>query len=94
MFGELFEYRDLPNTLILLLQASLGHWNFGIYDQLEIGSMYGIGFEIIVMIINTLLFLNLVIAILTETYVRFAKVQLGLYYDGVVDAITNLKYDK
>lgn len=94
VFGELFEYRDLQNTLILLLQASLGQWDLRIYDNLEIGPMYGVGFQVVVMIINTLLFLNLVIAILTETYVRFAKVQLGLYYDGVVDAISNLKYDK
>ena len=43
---------------------------------------------------NLILLLNLVIAILTETYIRFSKVQLGLYYDGVVDAISNLKYDK
>jgi hypothetical protein len=43
---------------------------------------------------NLILLLNLVIAILTETYIRFSKVKLGLYYDGVVDAISTLKYDK
>lgn len=43
---------------------------------------------------NMILFLNLVIAILTETYSRFSRFQLGLYYDGVVDAISSLKYDK
>ena len=43
---------------------------------------------------NLILLLNLVIAILTETYIRFSKVKLGLYYDGVVDAISALKYDK
>jgi hypothetical protein len=43
---------------------------------------------------NLILLLNLVIAILTDTYIRFSKVKLGLYYDGVVDAISSLKYDK
>jgi Polycystin cation channel len=74
IFGELNEYRDLPNTLILLLQASLGSSDYTIYNQLEIGPMYGIGFHVVVVIMNMILLLNLVIAILTETYVRFAKV--------------------
>lgn len=56
--------------------------------------MFGIVFHVVVVIMNLILLLNLVIAILTETYIRFSKVQLGLYYDGVVDAISNLKYDK
>lgn len=41
-----------------------------------------------------ILLLNLVVAILSETYSRFSKVKLGLYYDGIVDAISCLKYDK
>ena len=94
IFGELHEYRDLPNTLILLLETSLGQWDFKIYDDLAIGRMFGIVFHVVVVIMNLILLLNLVIAILTETYIRFSKVQLGLYYDGVVDAISNLKYDK
>lgn len=94
IFGELHEYRDLPNTLILLLQTSLGQWDFSIYDNLPIGSMFGVVFHIIVIIMNLILLLNLVIAILTDTYIKFSKVKLGLYYDGVVDAISSLKYDK
>jgi hypothetical protein len=94
IFGELYEYRDLQNTLIMLLESSLGQWDFNIYNDLKIGPMYGVGYHIIVITVNMILLLNLVIAILTETYVRFSKVKLGLYYDGVVDAISNFKYDK
>jgi hypothetical protein len=84
----------LTDTVILLLQTSLGSWDFNIYNELEIGSTFGIIFHVIVIIMNLILLLNLVIAILTETYIRFSKVKLGLYYDGVVDAISALKYDK
>lgn len=94
IFGELEEYNGLTDTVILLLQTSLGQWDFSIYDKLEIGATFGIIFHVIVIIMNLILLLNLVIAILTETYIRFSKVKLGLYYDGVVDAISALKYDK
>jgi hypothetical protein len=94
IFGELPEYHGLTDTVILLLQTSLGSWDFNIYNELEIGSTFGIIFHVIVIIMNLILLLNLVIAILTETYIRFSKVKLGLYYDGVVDAISALKYDK
>ena len=94
IFGELPEYSGLTDTVILLLQTSLGQWDFSIYNELEIGATFGIIFHVIVIIMNLILLLNLVIAILTETYIRFSKVKLGLYYDGVVDAISSLKYDK
>jgi hypothetical protein len=38
--------------------------------------------------------INLAIALMTDTYLKLSKVKLGLYYDGVVDAISALKYDK
>jgi hypothetical protein len=94
IFGEIEEYRDLPNTLVLLLQASMGSWDFTIYDDLSIGRMWGILFIVIVIIINMIMLLNFVIAILNSTYMRFSKVKLGLYYDGVVDAISIFKFDK
>lgn len=65
IFGELYEYRDLPNTLILLLQASLGKWDFEIYNQLKIGPSWGILFIVVVIIVNMIMLLNFVIAILT-----------------------------
>lgn len=73
LFGELPEYSSLPDTLILLIQTSFGTWNFEIYKDLKIGSKVGIVFHVIVIIMNMILFLNLVIAILTETYARFSR---------------------
>ena len=74
LFGELKEYSSLTDTLILLIQTSFGTWDFHIYDTLQIGSKVGIVFHCVVIIMNMILFLNLVIAILTETYSRFSKV--------------------
>lgn len=94
VFGELPAYATLTDTLILLVSSSFGQWDFKIYDDCPLGRNIGIAFHVIVLIINMILLLNLVIAILTETYGRFSKVKLGLYYDGIVDAISSLKYDK
>jgi hypothetical protein len=44
IFGELPEYQSLSSTLLLLLQSSLGQWDFSIYDDVEIGAMYGVAF--------------------------------------------------
>jgi len=39
-----------------------------------------------------IIFVNLVIAILSETYIRLANEKLGLFYDGVIEAIYAYKY--
>jgi len=49
---------------------------------------------VIVIIINMIVLINLAIALMSDTYLKLSKVKLGLYYDGVVDAISALKYDK
>lgn len=72
----------------------MGTWNFRIYDDFSLGPYIGKVFHIVVIIVNMILFLNLVVAVLSETYSRFSKVKLGFYYDGVVDAISSVKYDK
>jgi hypothetical protein len=72
----------------------MGEWDLTIYDDLSLGRTVGQVYHCLVIIVNLILLLNLVIAILAETYARFSQLKLGLYYDGVVDAISQYKYDK
>ena len=44
------------------------------------------------MILNMIIFVNLVIAVLSETYLRLASQKLGLFYDGVIEVIHAYKY--
>jgi len=46
------------------------------------------------MILNMIIFVNLVIAVLSETYLRLASQKLGLFYDGVIEVIHAYKYKK
>ena len=71
----------------MFFESSMGEWDLTIYDNLKLGASVGQIFHLLVIILNLILLLNLVIAILSETYVRFADKSLGLYYDGVIEAI-------
>ena len=48
---------------------------------------FGIIFHTIVICINMLLLLNLVIAIMADTWTTLSEVKLGLYLKGIVESI-------
>ena len=48
---------------------------------------FGIIFHTIVICINMLLLLNLVIAIMADTWATLSEVKLGLYLKGIVESI-------
>ena len=45
-------------------------------------------------IVNLLLLLNLVIAIMSDTYANLSQVKLGLYLQGIIESISSYKNDK
>lgn len=51
-------------------------------------------FNIIAIVVNTVIMNNLVIAILTDTYSSLASFTLGLYYDSIIASIPSMKYNK
>ena len=59
----------------------MGDWDFDIYEDAGSDSKkwYGIVFHIAVIAVNMLLLVNLVIAIMTDTYRIYAEVNLGLF---------------
>jgi hypothetical protein len=56
------------------------------------GKLFQEIFELGQTILNMIIFVNLVIAILSETYIRLANEKLGLFYDGVIEVIHAYKY--
>jgi hypothetical protein len=54
------------------------------YDGFSLGDKYGEIWQMIMIVVNMILFLNLTIAILSETYNRLTTNRLGLYYDGLI----------
>ena len=63
----------------MFFATALGDWDFDIYEDLGEQKYYGIVFHVIVISVGMLLLLNLIIAIMSDTYSKFAALKLGLY---------------
>ena len=84
-FGMLKPYETLWDAFILQFSTSMGVFDFNIYNDMgETKKYYGIAFHGVVLLANMLLMLNLVIAIMSDTYSRLSEVQLGLYSVGII----------
>ena len=84
-FGMLEPYETLWDAFILHFATSMGVFDFTIYNEMgETKKYYGIAFHGVVLLANMLLMLNLVIAIMSDTYSRLSEVQLGLYSVGII----------
>ena len=93
-FGSIEEYGTLSGTVIMFTESALGNWNFGIYDVMGDKKYIGIIFHTILICVNMLLLLNLVIAIMADTWATLSEVKLGLYLKGIVEAIPAYQNDK
>merc|ERR1712176_578913 len=74
-FGNLEQYNTLSGTLVMFFESALGTWDMTIYDKAgsDNKKWFGILFHVAVLIINMVLMLNLVIAILSDTYSAFSN---------------------
>ena len=84
LFNELPAYESLWAAFVIQFEASLDNWSLKIYDDLSLGETRGQIFQMLSVTLNMILMLNLVIAILSETYARLAPQSLGLFYDGLI----------
>jgi hypothetical protein len=94
IFGDMEEYGSFIKVLILFFESALGQWNFEIYEHSQYPPLFGQTFHMLVIMLNMIMFVNLMIAILSETYQRLSIQKLGLYYDGVIEVIPAYKYKK
>ena len=94
-FGMLEEYETLWDAFILHFATSMGGFNFNMYTPMgDEKKYYGIVFHKMVLLCTLLLMVNLVIAIMSDTYARLSEVQLGLYSVGIIEVFPSYRYDK
>ena len=68
-FGHLQCYETIFDALVLLFSSALGEYDLTIYDELGDDKKFiGIGFHVMFLACNLLLLLNLIIAIMADTY--------------------------
>ena len=63
--------------------TGLGNYKLEVFDNESI-PLNGKVFIVICVIINSIVFLNFIIAILADTYSNLSTKSLGLYYDGII----------
>jgi hypothetical protein len=74
-FGMLKPYETLWDAFIMFFATAMGDFDFDMYEEMgPTKKYYGIGFHVVVILCNLLLMLNLVIAIMSDTYARFSEV--------------------
>ena len=93
LFSEIESLDELFKVIVVHFELSLGNWVLSIYDEFSLGNTFPVIFHCTSVVINMILMLNLVIAILSETYARLASQRLGLYYDGLIASLPAYQYD-
>ena len=85
---------DLFEAMRTYVMASLGNFDIYQYDVLEGWKKYfGIGMHVTVLFSNMILMLNLLIAIMSDTYAELAEVRTGLFWGSVIAEMPKIEYD-
>lgn len=100
LFASLPDFHDLADVIVYFFEAGMGNWNNVVFkkenEEGEVNNItkwLGIGFLIIFLIINLILMLNLVIAILANTYSLYEVISNGLYYKVLIDMFSITEWD-
>jgi len=98
IFGPVPEFITLTSTFIMLFQVSFGNWDFTIFDKLgeeyNLTYMYlGKVYLIVYILFNAVVFVNLMVALLTNTHSSYALIVKGLYSNNINQIANTYKHD-
>lgn len=75
------DFKDLFSATRTYFEGSLGSFNLRQYDELPGWQRYyGFGLHSAVLFLNMLIMVNLLVAIMSDEYVRLSEVRIGLYW--------------
>ena len=79
-----------------MLEISMGQWDLTIYDEIESPRRKFIGklFELFVTVTNMLVLVNLIIAIMSDTYAYYVGYRKGLFSKNIIEAVPSYMNDK
>jgi len=101
IFGSLEAFQSTFQVFIVFFESALGEWDNEIFeipaeegqDVNEFVKTVGHIYNVIFLLINLVLMLNLVIAILSNTFGNYADMVNGLYYKQLVSIFPVFDYD-
>jgi len=93
---ELNEYRGLFESCMTVLDASIGNYKFDLFSIItnEFLQIFGNLFTIAIVVPFNILILNLIIAILSNTYNLFDSKSSGLYLSKILNARDDMTFDE
>jgi len=91
------EFTGLFESCETVLDASVGNYNFEMYDAITSNNMisiFGDFYTIAIVVTFNILILNLIIAILSNTYNQFDTKSTGLYLSKILNARDEMTFDE
>lgn len=93
--ADLTDFETLVDSSLRVFGISLGDYDLQSFDKMEPFQQYfGQIFIIIIVIVFKILILNLIIAILSNTYAMFDSKSIGLYLSKILNSRDEFDYDK
>ena len=95
-FVQIKEFNGFYPTLLYLFNASFGSYNLSLFDQYEKDEFKYLGqaFLIIFIFVNLVLLLNMVIAMMADTYALMTEISKGVYNNAVLQVQPQYKNNK
>lgn len=83
-------------SIITVIDASLGNYEIRIFNECESENMavFGKIYMMSIIVMFNILLMNLIIAILANTYSRFESGSTGLYLSKILSTRDETEYDK
>ena len=87
LFFTFPQYDTPEHTIATLFSASLGDFDFTIFDDpnFQLSKYYGYGVLMLFLGISTVTLLNFLIAIISNVYDRLRKISIGLYLTNIIE---------
>lgn len=98
VFNELDRMATLPQSIIFFIDSAFGSYDLGVFDVFKPDRLFlywfGIIFILVFVFLNMLILLNILIAMMADTYSLMTSVRKGLYNGNIVRAIPAYKTNK
>jgi hypothetical protein len=93
---DLTEFEGIFESILTVIDASLGNYDITIFDKIanENMALFGKIYMITIIVMFNILLMNLVIAILANTYSNFESGSTGLYLSKILSTRDEMEYDQ
>jgi len=93
---DLPEFEGMFESLLTVIDASLGNYDITIFDRVPNENMAFVGkiYMISIIVMFNILLMNLIIAILANTYSNFESGSTGLYLSKILSTRDEVEYDE